>query len=223
MEFCCISDTHNQHCKIDVPDCDMVIHAGDCTSRGTEAEILDFLDWYGDLPHQHKVLIAGNHDFGFESNPIKYAVECGNRGITYLQDESIVIDGIKIHGSPMQPEFCDWAFNCWRTEAEEVRNALHGFDYPFIGKFWDMIENDTDIVVTHGPPKHILDACGNGHVGCELLAQHMQRVKPKFHVFGHIHEGAGDMHFAGTDYLNASSLDGRYKPIGHEIKIWEIK
>ena len=221
--FTCISDTHNKHQSLDIPDADMIIHAGDATGRGTTEEISLFCKWYGALPHKRKILIAGNHDWGFEKDRAKHQEIAGENGIIYLQDDWIEIDGLRIHGSPQTPEFCNWAFNCWRTEyeAEVNKNGYHG-DYDYIGDHWKKIPDNLDILITHGPPYMILDYCGQ-HVGCEELLKKVKEVKPKFHIFGHIHEGMGEEELNGTHFINASSLDGVYNEYGHKIKVYEIE
>lgn len=65
MKIICIGDTHNKHKELIVPIGDVIIHAGDFTESGTRRETLDFLRWFAELPHPHKILIAGNHDFFF--------------------------------------------------------------------------------------------------------------------------------------------------------------
>jgi len=220
--FVAISDTHNRHSELTIPDADLIIHAGDSTGRGTTREITEFCEWYGSLPHQHKILIAGNHDWGFQENPEVCQRICKDNGIIYLQDSNVTINGIKIHGSPQSPEFCDWAFNCWRTQKMKDLD-VHGHDYEFIGKFWDMIPADTDILITHGPPYEILDRCAGGNVGCEELLKAVKRVNPDFHIFGHIHEGSGNKEIGETNFINASSLDGRYEPYPWDIKVYDFE
>lgn len=221
MKFCAISDTHGLHEQLDIPDCDMIIHSGDMSNRGKVSEIEDFCEWYGKLPHKHKILIAGNHDWGFQTRNEECLQICKDNGITYLQDSHVIIDGIKIHGSPQTPEFHNWAFNCLRTLAEETNNT-NGSDYRWVGRFWDMIPEDTDILLTHGPPYDILDLCQDGHVGCEILAKKIEESGIKYHIFGHIHEQRGTFFDGITRYINASSLDGRYNPRSEIAEVFEI-
>jgi Icc-related predicted phosphoesterase len=195
VKFVCISDTHTFQDALEIPDADMIIHAGDMSGRGTIQEISNFLQWYAELPHKYKILIAGNHD--------KF------------------IKHVKIHGSPRTPEFCDWAFNCWRTKKEK-EDPFRGYLYPYIGDYWDLIPYDTDILVTHGPPAYVLDKCPGGNVGCDRLLETVQDIKPKYHVFGHIHESAGDINIFDTQFINAAVLDGRYDFNNNKIKVWEI-
>ena len=221
MKLTCISDTHGRHELITVPDADMILHAGDCTNTGTTEQIIEFCEWYGKLPHKYKVLIAGNHDWGFERDKDKHQKICEDNGIIYLQDSGCEIEGIKIWGSPQTPEFCDWAFNCWRSQ--RIADLAYYNRYDFIGKYWDMIPEDTDILLTHGPPYDILDKCRSGHVGCELLAKKIEDSGIKYHIFGHIHEGRGEFFDGVTKYINAASLDGEYQPRCIENGVYEYK
>src|SRR5690554_4798574 len=113
MKIVCISDTHNCNGEFDVPDGDLLIHAGDFTNNGSIVEVAAFMRWFGELPHRHKVLIAGNHDRLFEREP-SLARSMVPDGTIYLQDSSAEIEGLKIYGSPWQPRFFDWAFNLMR-------------------------------------------------------------------------------------------------------------
>lgn len=226
MKIATISDTHWKYNEIEVPECDILLHAGDVSGRGRDEEITDFLDWYAAQPAEYKILIAGNHDFGFEKKPEWCTAECKKRGIIYLNDSGIYInhqeeDGgeattIHIWGSPVQPAFCDWAFNRART----VESSLDHFDNQDYGKepienHWNLIPKDVDIIVTHGPVYGTLDQCSHGErVGCKLLAEKVLEIKPKLHVFGHIHEARG-VHVDnanGITYVNTSSLNLNYYP-----------
>ena len=212
MKITFISDTHGKHYKTTqdlLPGGDMIIHAGDISNRGLITEIKDFMDWFGQLPYKHKIFIAGNHDFGFEA--IRNSNEPGIKihpNVIYLKDESVTIDGIKIYGSPWQPWFHDWAFNLHRGEE--------------IAEKWKMIPDDVDILITHGPPHGILDKTERlVNAGCEELYKRVFEVKPKIHVFGHIHEGYGMREIDDVIFINASALDAHYlysnKPIELEF------
>ena len=193
----CISDTHGGHEKFTIPSGVILLHAGDFSKRGKESEIVAFNDWLGTLPHQHKIVIAGNHDFGMETFPEKAHAWLSNAH--YLNDQEITIEGLRIWGSPITPWFFDWAFNRYR-----------GAD---IRKHWDMIPEGIDILLTHGPPAGILDITTQGKaVGCEDLMQTIQKIRPRLHVFGHIHEAHGRVETEHTLFLNASLMDIRYQP-----------
>lgn len=203
MRLVCLSDTHGRHEGIEVPEGDILLHAGDISQRGKPDEISAFDHWLGTLPHPHKVMIAGNHDFLFERQPalakslLTHAV--------YLNDSGIELAGIKIWGSPISPWFYDWAFN--RQRGAEIR------------QHWDLIPNDTDILITHGPPFGILDLTKSGEsVGCHDLLAAVQRVQPRLHLFGHIHEAYGQCQVDETWFVNASNLDFNYRPV-HPVTV----
>lgn len=197
MRVVLLSDTHSRHDEIVVPDGDLLIHAGDFTKRGRRPEIEAFDRWLGTLPHPHKVVIAGNHDFAFENEPA--AARSWITNATYLQDEGGTFAGLKIWGSPWTPRFFDWAFNLDRGEP--------------LRRVWDRIPAGLDVVVTHGPPRGILDRCSNGdHAGCDDLRDAIERVKPRLHVFGHIHEAYGKREQDGIGYVNACSCTLSYVP-----------
>lgn len=209
-----ISDTHTLHKKLtgDLIGGDIIIHSGDISSMGYEHEIREFCKWFSKLDYTHKIFIAGNHDWGFQDNKEKVSeIVNSYEGITYLEDSEIIIDGIKIYGSPWQPEFCNWAFNLARGEA--IKNK------------WDLIPIDTDILITHGPPKGILDYVSQSkfNAGCEELYKRVFEVKPKINVFGHIHQSYGNKTIDDIEFINASVLDERYycsnKPINIEFDI----
>jgi Icc-related predicted phosphoesterase len=200
-----ISDTHNKHayCTPDLPGGDILIHSGDISSMGDEHEVFAFLKWMSKHPdYLHKVFIAGNHDFIFERNP-KRAQEILSKypEITYLQDSSIALEGLKIYGSPWQPEFYNWAFNLPRN-GYELRQK------------WSMIPNDTDILITHGPPFQILDyeLSLQTSVGCPSLQHRVFEVQPIIHAFGHTHSaGIRTLpNLTKTTFINASVLNERY-------------
>jgi Icc-related predicted phosphoesterase len=188
----CISDTHSRHKKINLPGGDIVIHAGDCSCSGELEEVLEFLDWFKEQKYSHRLLIAGNHDFIFELIPEQMEEECKKRNITLLNDSGCEIEGIKIWGSPIQPWFCDYAFN--RHRGSDIK------------KHWDLIPADTEILITHGPPHGIRDEVMKcTHVGCEDLLNKIMQTRVKLHVFGHIHEAAGYITLDNRIYINACS------------------
>ena len=210
MRITFISDTHNKHKQVtsSLPGGDLLIHAGDLTSMGYQHEIQGFCSWFNKLDnYDHKVFIAGNHDWGFQDNTEKI-MEIVNsyKWIDYLQDGMFMFgktdnyeDMIKIWGSPWQPEFYNWAFNLPR-KGEELREK------------WNLIPTDVDILVTHGPAYGYVDrVIGRPeNLGCELLAEAIKAKKPKIHVCGHIHSGYGYIFDGQTHYINASVLNEQY-------------
>jgi Icc-related predicted phosphoesterase len=192
-----MSDTHGLHDEVTVPPGDILLHAGDFTEVGGFEEVERFNDFLGRLPHPHKIIIAGNHDMCFEDEP-----ERARRLITnaiYLQDQAVEVEGIKFYGSPWQPWFFDWAFNLPR-----------GID---LERKWAMIPENTDVLITHGPPHGIGDANWLGEkVGCQDLRERLRQVRPRLHVFGHIHEARGMWEIDATTFVNASTVGSAASP-----------
>ncbi|GAB6028646.1 hypothetical protein CHUAL_004478 [Chamberlinius hualienensis] len=196
VRFVCISDTHSRihQMRIPIPAGDVLLHAGDITNYGDDKELIKFNSFLETLPHKYKIVIAGNHDHNlheiFKPN-IRDQVGQNNLKITceltesaklltsaiYLQDSSTSVYGIKIYGSPWQPVHCPGAFSINRGD-------------PLL-KIWNLIPGDTDILLTHTPPLGHGDLTKrNNRAGCvDLLSTVKNRVKPRYHVFGHIHEG----------------------------------
>ena len=195
LRIVCLSDTHLR--DVAVPPGDVLVHAGDFTMGGSLREIERFAAWIGALPHRYKIVIAGNHDFGFERHPH----EARDRldGVTYLEDQGVEVEGLRIWGSPWQPRFRDWAFNLDRGAPLREK--------------WERIPPGTDLLVTHGPPAGILDRTVSGQeVGCADLRDVVFGIRPRLHVFGHIHEGFGVLERDGTTFANASICTVGYEP-----------
>lgn len=233
MRIVCISDTHGLHKTMEnyssLPQGDVLIHAGDCTNVGKPHEVNEFIEWFmGIKGFDTKIFIAGNHDWAFENH--RHPHHKGEYGwyynlineenlsqsdVTYLEDNQLIIESpefsrpIKFWGSPWQPEFYNWAFNLPRSGDE-------------LKKYWDMIPNDTDILITHGPPSEVRDFVsnwrqGNVSVGCELLRNRVDEINPLLHVFGHIHSGYGSAQIKDTLFVNASICTESYKPSNKPI------
>ncbi|HIB69648.1 MAG TPA: metallophosphoesterase [Phycisphaerales bacterium] len=193
MKFVALSDTHNLHLMTHIPEGDVLLFGGDMCGRGTLEEVEKFGEFLSTLPHEHKVVIAGNHDWPFEREPEKARKALGD--VIYLEDEEVIIEGVKIYGSPWQPVFFNWAFNLERGEP--------------LRKVWSKIPDDTDVLLTHGPPYDILDRCYDGRrVGCQDLRDRVSELKQlKAHIFGHIHEGYGRHREGDCTHYNASICD----------------
>lgn len=203
MRIVCISDTHGLHAQLRLPDGDLLVCTGDFSRRGRRAEVVEFNRWLGTLPHRHKVIIAGNHDFLLEED--SSARSLFDHSI-YLQDSECQIEGIRIYGSPWQPRFFDWAFNLDRGEP--------------LRRVWAQIPSGIDLLLTHGPPHGVLDVTSRGlRVGCEELSRALLRIRPRAHIFGHIHESYGQLQRDGIHYVNASSCNLQYQPVHPPIVI----
>eukprot|EP00930_Biecheleria_cincta_P084921 TRINITY_DN74341_c0_g1_i1.p1 TRINITY_DN74341_c0_g1~~TRINITY_DN74341_c0_g1_i1.p1 ORF type:complete len:317 (+),score=38.87 TRINITY_DN74341_c0_g1_i1:26-976(+) len=226
----CISDTHSHHqCEGHthpppaVPAGDILVHAGDFSYGGKRAEVESFVSFLDAQPHATKIVIAGNHDitlhaqfydacdrsrFGHASKEdceeLRALLEAH---CTYLEDKLVESHGLKIYGSPWQPEFCDWAFNLPRGDP--------------IRRVWQKIPEGIDILVTHGPPLGHGDLCSGGNrAGCaDLLHEVQSRVRPRYHVFGHVHEGYGATSDGQTTFINASTCTFQYKPTNPAVVV----
>jgi len=206
MKIVCIADTHSYHRDIQVPDGDILIHAGDIGNNRIDI-LEDFNHWLGELPHQHKIIVAGNHDeyIYYNSNRARELLS----NCIYLENEGCTIAGLRIWGSPMSPRFGHWWFMADRGNE--------------IDRYWKLIPSDLDILMTHSPPWVILDEdiLTRGSVGCWDLLNRVKQTKPKYHIFGHVHGGHGTKIQGQTKFINASVLDewynDAYKPMVIEL------
>lgn len=209
MKIWCFADSHGLHSKLKVPEnIDMAIFAGDAGTYKNpyinQAGVLDFIEWFESLKIKNKIWIAGSHDTSIEYGLINPKELC--KTSVYLEHESKEIGGIKIFGSPWTPWFYDWAFNI-PPDSEEDK--------------WQEIPRDTDIIVTHGPCRGILDVVSfdNKHVGDEKLLQKVQEIKPHYHISGHIHQNSGIIQGNPTTFVNAAVVDDKYKLVNNGIII----
>ncbi|MDT0689273.1 metallophosphatase domain-containing protein [Salegentibacter sp. F188] len=202
MKITCISDTHGKHSELNLPDADVLVHAGDFTEAGTKKETMDFLNWFSNQNHKHKILIAGNHDYFMENNEDQSNFIPSN--IYYLNDSGLKIANFNFWGSPVIPGNTNWAFE--RSRGREIK------------AHWNKIPKHTDVLITHTPPYKIMDTLDNGmSIGCEELRKHLNVLQPKLHIFGHIHNSYGSVRTKNTLYINSSCLDGKYRNINSPI------
>lgn len=199
MRLILISDTHGRHDQIEsLPAGDVLICAGDFMNSGlAPEEVISFNHWLSKQPIKHRVVCGGNHDRLFQKTPelaLRFLTNA-----TYLENTGVTIDGVSIWGSPYTPEFLNWAFMYPRGAAAN--------------QYWDQIPAGLDVLITHGPPYGILDQTMSGeeHLGCAELLKAVQAKKPKVHVFGHIHGGAGAFENGDTRFINAAYLNERYQ------------
>lgn len=203
MRVVCLSDTHGKHRSIrEVPNGDVLIHAGDIQGAGEWQELEDFNEWLGELPHQHKLVIAGNHDKAFFCHPRQARLALSNA--VYLEDEEIVIEGIRFWGSPWTPVFFNWYFMLKSGKEMSAK--------------WNKIPDNTDVLVTHGPPQEYGDRVGYRYAGCPDLADRLQALSLSAHIFGHIHEGYGEaFHPRVGRMVNVSSCTAQLAPLNPPV------
>lgn len=185
----CISDTHELHRELSLPDGDLMIHAGDITFFNSISKIRDFNDWLGELPHPHKVVIPGNHDRAFRQD---LRIRSMISNAVLLINDGVRLCGLNIWGSPVT---CDDA--AYGHTKPEERASLYA-----------IIPDGTDILITHGPPLGIRDRerGSDERRGCPQLREAVMRLKPRLHVFGHVHAGYGVAQNKATVFVNASLL-----------------
>lgn len=209
LRIAVISDTHGQHHLLTIPEVDILLHTGDFTDGGTPKEVWDFFDWFRQQPAKHKIVIAGNHDYYMEQGEIAQVQSCIPSNVIYLNNEMVEVEGLRIWGSPIQPTFLNMAFN--RNPGKEIQS------------YWDLIPNDIDILLTHGPAFGILDrTLTNKKAGCKELRKAIEEKKPRMHICGHIHEGYGNMWHKGMLFINASSMNHTTHTLSNTPILFEI-
>lgn len=202
MKIVAISDTHKQWNKLIIPECDILISAGDYSYRGEPEVVERFHAWLNTQPAKHIVSVQGNHELWVEKHfeeAKQIALKVCPR-VHFIDEGLAEVEGLKVYGSAVTPFFCNWAWNRHSYEIQE---------------HWDKIPAGIDILVTHGPPYGIRDLVEYRmeHVGCPKLMIKIQEVKPKIHIFGHIHQGFGTQHFNDTTFYNAAICNESYKPV----------
>lgn len=204
MKLVCISDTHGLHNKLILPEGDVLVYAGDFSSYGNWSDTKDFLHWFNEQDFKFRILTAGNHDkipYIYFSDFINEIIKTK---IIYLQDYSIIIEGIKFFGTPWSLPFGIWSF--MKSEKDLL-------------KIFNSIPLDTDVIISHGPCHGILDQTyyANGDIDCNCgsfaLKETVKRIKPKIVITGHIHESFGKYTDYKTDYYNVSVVDEFYKVV----------
>lgn len=226
LRVVCISDTHSLHSQFPkdfLPPGDILIHSGDFSNVGRYSEIKEFLEWFGSqTQYKHRILIAGNHDLGLHAesypktqprfqrrakpdDPAECRALLTSDKFIYLEDSEVTVDGLRIYGMPWQPTFYDWAYNLDRGAP--------------IREYIDKIPSDVDILISHGPPLGYGDRCSGGNrAGClDLLKQVNQRIRPRAHIFGHIHEAYGLETNGHTLFVNPSTCTYQYRPTNPPI------
>lgn len=202
-----ISDTHSQHLTLIIPeDINIICHTGDesnyWSSYKNEQEFYDFIDWFSQLDIKHKLFIPGNHSSYIYKHEDQARRVCYNNNITFLHKEEITIDGMKFYGDATTPTFGDWFYMASRTS---------------INRHWEVIPDDVNILLLHGPPKNTLDLSFDQFhqlefCGCSALVKRISNLKDlKLILNGHIHsmkgiDNQGILYKNGIYYSNASCV-----------------
>jgi Icc-related predicted phosphoesterase len=230
MKVVCLADTHCEHRKLEVPDGDILICAGDFTHTGRTKSVLDFVQWFSSLPHKYKILVAGNHDLTLDESfyldkrkvrkfhrkpcdlEVVRKVVKQNEKFFYLHHDWVEVNGLKIFGSPYVPTITsssrEWAFE----RSEETLTRLYS-----------SIPSDIDILVSHTPAFGILDEYNSVQFGSWALRHAVARIKPKALVCGHIHSGYGQQYVNGTLHVNCAQVDGDNYEIIRSPQTFELR
>lgn len=201
LRFVCVSDTHTREGELLLPQGDVLVHAGDVLYRNGDSEghsnILRFNHWAERQPFAWRLLVGGNHDQALEDAGVEGAREEFGAG-HYLKDELLVVEGLKVYGSPESRPYVKGALTASRA-FQVAGPPAHVAEIP----------DGLDILVTHGAPQGQLDLVGEARVGCPVLAQRVRGAQPRFHVFGHVHQPHPRVSKeGGTVYINACSVPG---------------
>ncbi len=197
MRIVAIADTHMFTSDLVVPDGDVLIHAGDMCRGGDLDEMREVAEWLAGLPHRHKIIVAGNHDWCFVHEPAAARSLLG--GMHYLEDAALELEGLRFYGSPWQPAFNDWAFNLPRGAP--------------LAEVWNQIPAGLDVLVTHSPPQGLGDRSPvGGRTGCADLRRRITAVTPRLHLFGHIHQDGGLWTEGATTFANVTTWECERPP-----------
>lgn len=181
-----ISDTHGMHREMhSLPYADIIVHSGDFCREGTEGEVIDFIEWFDSLEYNHKIFVAGNHDDYLHNAQIDGLPE----NIHYLYYSALNIEGINFYGIPM--------FSADIISQKYQKQILE-------------IPNNIDVLITHQPPFGILDKTTNKHYGDIDILNQVCAIKPKFHLFGHVHNNNGIIS-GSTTFINSAMSDENYQ------------
>lgn len=198
MRIVAVADTHLYHGDLRVPDGDVFVHAGDMCRGGRLTELEEAAAWIRGLPHALKIVVAGNHDWCFVREPEAARAVLGP-DVVYLEDSGHDAAGLRLWGSPWQPAYGGWAFNLPRGAP--------------LAEKWARIPEGLGVLITHGPPQGFGDRSWTSvRGGCVDLRARVEAVRPRVHLFGHIHEDGGAWTHAGTTYVNCTTWECERRP-----------
>lgn len=223
MKLIAISDTHTKHKQLTIPECDVLVHCGDFTWTGRYQEVQNFRDWFLRQPARHKIVIAGNHEETFDDTTGRYNGNCHRlisqcKGINYLENSAITIDGVKFYGTPWTPWFYDWAFNGVTDKDASFRRGT------LLSAVYGDIPEDTNILICHGPAYNLADRNSHdgrcGSVEMRRLLESGKLASLQLYLCGHIHEARGhEIDCGGVHFCNVSTLDRDYETVSPPVII----
>ena len=183
MRMLHISDTHGKHHLLkNLPKADVIVHSGDVSFSDTENEVLEFMNWFCDLDYPHKIFVAGNHDDCLYGEQIEDLPD----NCHYLCHSGVEIEGVKFWGTPL-----------FMADTKNGR----------IEQLMTQIPTNTSVLISHSPPYGILDLDNNTNRGSTDLLQAVLKIKPTYHLFGHIHRAYGIEKSNDTVFINASLVN----------------
>eukprot|EP00668_Euglena_longa_P015586 GGOE01019688.1.p1 GENE.GGOE01019688.1~~GGOE01019688.1.p1 ORF type:complete len:313 (+),score=44.04 GGOE01019688.1:43-939(+) len=213
LRWVLLSDTHNRHRELWVPQGDVLVHCGDFTNSGTHSELSDFAEWLGCLPHRHKVVCGGNHDLSldppwyashwqdwhreFQDPTVSLAIL--QQVCSFVEGRAIEVGTVRMFVSAQQPRQPKarppMAFG--RPRGQPLKEA------------WRPMPRPLHVLVTHTPPHGVLDTADYGTgtdqpLGDEELMKAVRTNRPLVHVFGHIHRGRGVECKGHTLFINVA-------------------
>lgn len=181
MRIIHISDTHGKHHLLtNLPQADVIVHSGDVSFSDSEGEVLEFLNWFFFLDYPHKVFVPGNHDDCLYGRKIQDLPD----NCHYLCYSGVRIEGVNFWGVPL-----------FVNDHDQIEHSIK------------QIHNNTGVLISHSPPYGILDSDGEVNHGSVDLLQAALRIKPTYHLFGHIHAAYGIEKSNDTIFVNASLMN----------------
>ncbi len=203
--LCVVADTHQKHRQLELPVADVLVHCGDiCSFRQEDMTTLKDVDsWFGEYPCEAVICIGGNHDYELEDGGFEFT------NAVLLQDQLIEVAGLAIYGSPWCPDLPGFAFSAGESE--------------LLGK-WKQIPAGIDVLITHTPPHGVLDlpTSQQRHLGCHYLRRELERICPRYHLFGHVHASYGASCEDSVHYVNASIVGGKDYQVRNPATILRI-
>lgn len=190
-----LSDTHGSHREIEVPDADILIHAGDFTRFGNEEDAVDFNEWLGSLPHKTKIVVEGNHE---ANAPWKARTGAILSNATFLRNEGTTAEGVTIWGKGF----------FWNMKSHNPYD--------------DLIPAATDVLVAHNPARGFCDGGQGCEESAALCGRLRPRVYICGHIHHAKGVAQGTGRCASTVFVNGASVLGDHKAKKHEASAYTL-